>query len=697
MITYGQYKTKAAFKMYCRAENLEFELANKISKQIDEYEEALKHAEEDEKEFIKIEDYVAEEYIKYIEASKDYEGIIDNISPSPCFVENTKILTKDGYKNIQDIKSGDYVLTHTNTYQRVVTPMKKKTDSIFNIKVMGNIPIKVTGEHPFYVRSYIKDERYWDHELSKWRTRRLFSEPYWKEARDLQKGDFIGRAICKEEYIHPWENEIDYGCNRDISTVDVNNNDFWWVIGRYIGDGWHTKNVNKKGHINYYRVTICCNKNGGELEEITTKLQSSGFKFTVVEEATVYKISISSKDLFYFVHQFGTNCYNKKLTKTILDLPVDKLRAFLQGYFSADGHYIEESDTQTCCSVSYELILGIQYCVQKAYNVGTRITIKKAVPNHEIEGRTVNTVDGYDLRFNYKKPKTAQWFEDGDYIWQPFRTSEELSYDGYVYNMSVENDESYTADNIIVHNCSFVLLNEDIREEIGITRIRKKQGSKNSEDILVANITGKQADELKYLKNDILVVTTVFITSEVCKRIGIKQPSVRELIEMTKNRQDIFDKVYWQGNTVAINQIEQPNAIKKVKVYKPKSIEEITAFVSSIRPSFKSAVDNFLNRRLFSYNIPAFDKVIAGEYQESSYILYQESIMQALSYAGIPSDQTYTIIKAISKKKEELIKSYKDQFLDGFKSKAGCDDNTSNMVWKIIEDASAYGLRIKSI
>lgn len=71
--------------------------------------------------------------------------------------------------------------------------------------------------------------------------------------------------------------------------------------------------------------------------------------------------------------------------------------------------------------------------------------------------------------------------------------------------------------------------------------------------------------------------------------------------------------------------------------------------------------------------------------------------MQALSYAGIPSDQTYTIIKAISKKKEELIKSYKDQFLDGFKSKAGCDDRTSNMVWKIIEDASAYGLRIKSI
>lgn len=190
---------------------------------------------------------------------------------------------------------------------------------------------------------------------------------------------------------------------------------------------------------------------------------------------------------------------------------------------------------------------------------------------------------------------------------------------------------------------------------------------------------------------------TVLVTSEICKRIGIKQPSVRELIEMTKNRKDIFEKVYHEGNTVVINQIEQLNAIKKVKIYKPTSIEEITAFDAAIRPSFQSSLETFLNRRPFSYNIPEFDKIIRGEYQTDSFILYQESIMKALAFAGIPSDETYSIIKAISKKKEALIMSYREQFLNGFMKEANCDVATSEKVWQIIEDASAYGLTIKFI
>ncbi len=48
-------------------------------------------------------------------------------------------------------------------------------------------------------------------------------------------------------------------------------------------------------------------------------------------------------------------------------------------------------------------------------------------------------------------------------------------------------------DNISPSPCSHILLNQDIRREIGITKIK---------DVFVANITGKEADELKYLKND---------------------------------------------------------------------------------------------------------------------------------------------------------------------------------------------------
>lgn len=47
--------------MYSRAYNLDPQLANTVTKQISKYENALKHADDDEKEFIDIYDYVDKE------------------------------------------------------------------------------------------------------------------------------------------------------------------------------------------------------------------------------------------------------------------------------------------------------------------------------------------------------------------------------------------------------------------------------------------------------------------------------------------------------------------------------------------------------------------------------------------------------------------------------------------------------------
>ena len=54
---------------------------------------------------------------------------------SPCFVAGTLIQTKNGLKNIEDIEVGDYVLTHTNVYLKVITPMKKVfSGTLYHIK-----------------------------------------------------------------------------------------------------------------------------------------------------------------------------------------------------------------------------------------------------------------------------------------------------------------------------------------------------------------------------------------------------------------------------------------------------------------------------------------------------------------------------------------------------------------------------------
>lgn len=84
MIAFGTLKKKSAFKLYARAENLDFELANEVSKQIKKYESALKYAEDDEKDSIDIYDFVDEKYKTYIDRSKKYWGVIDNKKRASC-------------------------------------------------------------------------------------------------------------------------------------------------------------------------------------------------------------------------------------------------------------------------------------------------------------------------------------------------------------------------------------------------------------------------------------------------------------------------------------------------------------------------------------------------------------------------------------------------------------------------------------
>lgn len=84
MIAFGTLKKKAAFKMYARAQNMDFDLANKISNQLSQYDEAMKNASDEEREDIDIYDYVSPEYKEYVERSKSYWGIIDSKSKAPC-------------------------------------------------------------------------------------------------------------------------------------------------------------------------------------------------------------------------------------------------------------------------------------------------------------------------------------------------------------------------------------------------------------------------------------------------------------------------------------------------------------------------------------------------------------------------------------------------------------------------------------
>lgn len=67
----------------------------------------------------------------------------------PCFTKDTLILTDKGYKKIIDVKPGDYVLTHTNQWQKVLNWFDNGKHQIINLKPMAADVIECTENHRF--------------------------------------------------------------------------------------------------------------------------------------------------------------------------------------------------------------------------------------------------------------------------------------------------------------------------------------------------------------------------------------------------------------------------------------------------------------------------------------------------------------------------------------------------------------------
>ena len=247
------------------------------------------------------------------------------------------------------------------------------------------------------------------------------------------------------------------------------------------------------------------------------------------------------------------------------------------------------------------------------------------------------------------------------------------------------------------HPCGCLCYEGDIESEIGISLCKSEATGK---EVLVANIESGTIDAFGYLKQDYLVVDSVGLTYDVYKEAGLEPFTVNELLAKIRY-DDATWQIYSDGYTQCVNQCEQPKSTQKVMRYKPKNISELTQFIAAIRPSFQSMYHTFESRQHFDYGIKALDDLLQDEYCSSSFILYQESLMKVLGFAGFPMSETYTIIKAISKKKDYVIKDARPKFITNFAKAILDTDETDDVdkahelaeeVWTIIENSASYGL-----
>ncbi len=264
------------------------------------------------------------------------------------------------------------------------------------------------------------------------------------------------------------------------------------------------------------------------------------------------------------------------------------------------------------------------------------------------------------------------------------------------YHEILKDSEKYLGliSDVKVHPCGHLIYQGNIRREIGLIKTKSKSSKK---EIICTLMDGKWAEKYKFMKNDLLKVSVVETIYRVYQRINQEIPDVSDLIKMNKNNERTWN-IYKTGATIGINQVEQSGTKHRVIKYAPKNISELCAFIAAIRPGFKSMYNTFANREEFNYGITTFDNLIQTSEMPSSFVLYQEMAMAALNFAGIPMSECYEIIKCISKKRVEKIKSYRESFLNGFAEKIINLENRTKTeseeiaekVWQIIEDSSRY-------
>lgn len=238
--------------------------------------------------------------------------------------------------------------------------------------------------------------------------------------------------------------------------------------------------------------------------------------------------------------------------------------------------------------------------------------------------------------------------------------------------------------NLKCHACGHLLLDGDIRREIGLI---SAISNTTKERTLVAAVEGSFLDDFGYVKDDFLIVDSVGLIYECFKSINMNVPTLDELRKMVDN-DDLTWDIYKNGITCCINQVEQESTRKKVMQYQPKNLAELSAFIAGIRPGFASLLPHFIKREYYSTGESKIDALLEDSYH---YMIYQESIMKVLGFLDIDMGETYKIIKSISKKK--LKGKAKDDLKDKLKrSWLSHFDNLDNfdVVWNVIEDSARY-------
>ena len=350
-------------------------------------------------------------------------------SPS-CFTAGHLVTTAEGQKPIEFVRVADIVLTHNGHWKRVIRTQIRPSLPTVIAKGSGHFGIECTPSHHFLLMPSEKAFNGRDRN-----PRRTYGIPQWMR---------IDRAMANEAL---WATPVEYDAlpAPDLPEPLKELRDPWWVIGRWIGDGW----CGKDRHAD---TTICCPHDDAELATMRDKLSGTEHRWCEFSKRTAVNFTLTSNETrSWLISHFGTGASIKQVPSWCLTLPEAARKAILDGYLSADGH--KSSVRTEFNTVSKKLAISMRLLAE---SLGYRTSlVLSGQKTYNIEGRTGTCLQQYKCYYkeSFDERRSLETLVQDGKAWSKVRSVTPAHKHAVVYNLEVEDDNSYVLDGIVVHNC----------------------------------------------------------------------------------------------------------------------------------------------------------------------------------------------------------------------------------------------------
>lgn len=372
-----------------------------------------------------------------------------NIEDPPCVPFDTIITTEEGFKRADAVVVGDMVLTHKGRFKKVLKVYNRQySGNINTLFVKGfNYSVSATSEHP--ILSMAVERCPYDS--------KLMCRPNCKKRISSYEKNGGKCPKVYEHYTTDWQAISNLTTDYYIpisklviqDTECIYSDEEMYLFGLFLAEGDYIKKDGLRFNLGIHEQELI-----DKVVILMHDLYDLEPHFDLSSQGSC-RISFYSRNLvFKYYKLFGKGARTKVIPMEFINFNSNKLCCLVTGYIDGDGSYrdftTEWFTTSKSLNAMFKLILQKQRKIPSCCGVSVKDSV--------IDGRTIKSNgDGFYFSLLKNNRKRSCYFEDDNYMYVPVKNNYITAYNGSVFNYEVEEDNSYVANGLPVHNCLRVI------------------------------------------------------------------------------------------------------------------------------------------------------------------------------------------------------------------------------------------------